>query len=179
MYLYTYTRRVDIFMKKNNYINYYIIYIIIIIIHLTKTFYHFLSISRNWYILYNLNSSYNKILQNCCLTWQCIFKNEFHECTNNYKYAKQSKRVESSCKREIFRFFKRKKKNRFISILCVHRLKRSRFLNDIILFKPLNFPPPPLDIFTFSNFLLSEERYYLSYLPGQKSLFFIDLNSPL
>lgn len=81
----------------------------------------------------------------------------FHECTNNYKYAKQSKRVESSCKREIFRFFKRKKKNRFISILCVHRLKRSRFLNDIMLFKPFNSPPPP-PLWTFLRSLISSYR---------------------
>lgn len=70
----------------------------------------------------------------------------------------QNNRNESSrvVKEKFFDFSREKKKNRFISILCVHRLKRSRFLNDIILFKPFNFPPPPL--WTFLRSLISSYR---------------------
>lgn len=84
----------------------------------------------------------------------------FQKCSMNVSTIinTQNNRNESSrvVKEKFFDFSREKKKNRFISILCVHRLKRSRFLNDIILFKPFNFPPPPL--WTFLRSLISSYR---------------------
>ena len=83
----------------------------------------------------------------------------FQKCSMNVPTIinTQNNRNESSrvVKEKFFDFSREKKKNRFISILCVHRLKRSRFLNDIILFKPFNFPPP---LWTFLRSLISSYR---------------------
>lgn len=83
----------------------------------------------------------------------------FQKCSMNVSTIinTQNNRNESSrvVKEKFFDFSREKKKNRFISILCVHRLKRSRFLNDIMLFKPFNSPPP---LWTFLRSLISSYR---------------------